>query len=325
LVALVTRQLRAELFDDVGAVLGEGPLWDSRTGELSWVDILSGVVHVYDRQGEGRTTYRVGGHVGAALPAVDGGWLLLTPDGFGFLDPAGVASSLLVVDPRPDLRFNDAKCDPSGQALAGTMRYDETAGSGSLYRLEVGPIDRGKGGPTPTARVLLHDVGLSNGLGWSPGGDTLYFIDTLTRSVVSHSYSPDGELGPPRVVVSLDASLGLPDGMCVDHDGNLWVALYGGGAVHCYRPDGQLETVVSLPVSHPTSVTFGGPEGGRIFITTAGGSGTPEGTGAGGVWTIDPGVQGPPTTPWRGSVGQFEPADVHRVPVEHSRRGVTRE
>jgi sugar lactone lactonase YvrE len=316
-VSPVTRQLRAELLDDVGAVLGEGPLWDSRTGELSWVDILSGVVHVHDRQGEGRTTYEVGGHVGAALPALEGGWLLLTADGFDFLDRTGTVSSLRVVDPRPELRFNDAKCDPSGQALAGTMRYDEAAGSASLYRLEVGPID----GSTPTARVLLHHVGLSNGLGWSPGGDTLYFIDTLTGAVVSHDYSPDGDLGSPREVVSIDAALGVPDGLCVDREGNLWVALYGGGAVHCYRPDGRLHTVVSLPVSHPTSVTFGGPEGNRLFITTAGGSGTPQCTGAGGLWSLEPGVPGPPATPWGGSVRQFAPAAVHQVPVTHSSKG----
>jgi sugar lactone lactonase YvrE len=324
-VALVTRHLRAELLDDVGAVLGEGPLWDSRTEELSWVDILSGVVHVHDWHGERRSTYEVGGHVGAALPAVEDGWLLLTRDGFGFLDRAGLVSSLLVVDARPELRFNDAKCDPSGQALAGTMRYDEAAGSASLYRLEVGPIDDEGGGSTPTARVLRRDVGLSNGLGWSPAGDTLYFIDTSTRTVVRHPYSSDGDLGPPAEVVSIDPSLGLPDGMCVDHDGNLWVSLYGGGAVHCYRPDGQLDTVVSLPVSHTTSVTFGGPDGSRLFITTAGGSGTPQGTGAGGLWAVDPGVQGPPATPWRGSVRQFAPSAVHHVPVTHSSKGTSRE
>jgi sugar lactone lactonase YvrE len=292
----VTRHLQAELLDDVGAVLGEGPLWDSRTGELSWVDILSGDVHVHDQHGERLRTYQIGGHVGAALPAVEDGWLLVTADGFGFLDRAGHVSSLLAVDTRPELRFNDAKCDPSGQALAGTMRYDETAGSASLYRLEVGT------GSTLTARVLLRNVGLSNGLGWSPDGDTLYYIDTLTRAVVSHSYAPEQDhLGPAREVVALDQGLGLPDGMCVDHDGNLWVALYGGGAVHCYRPDGHLHTVVTLPVTHPTSVTFGGPEGSRLFITTAGGSGAPQGSGAGGLWAVDPGVQGPPATPWRRS------------------------
>jgi sugar lactone lactonase YvrE len=324
-VSLVTRHLRADLLDDVGAVLGEGPLWDSRTGELSSVDILSGVVHVHDADGQRRSTYEVGGHVGAALPAVENGWLLLTKDGFCFLDRAGIVSSLLVVDARPELRGNDAKCDPSGQALAGTMRYDEAAGSASLYRLEVGPIDGAEGNSTPTARVLLRKVGLSNGLGWSPGGDTLYFIDTLTGAVVRHSYSPDGDLGPPVEVVAIDAAFGVPDGMCVDREGNLWVALYGGGAVHCYRPDGQLDTVVRLPVSHTTSVTFGGPDGSRLFITTAGGSGAPEGTGAGGLWAVDPGVPGPPATRWRGSVRQFAPTAVHRVPVTHSGEGTNHE
>jgi sugar lactone lactonase YvrE len=295
----MVRHLKAELVDDMRAVLGEGPAWDGETGELVTVDILSGTVHIHDGVGRRRAVYDVGGHVGSALPAANGGWLLVTGDGFAFLERDGSVRDLLaVVADQPDLRFNDAKCDPWGQALAGTMRYDETAGSATLYRLEAA-----FGGEPPSrfrARVLLDHLGLANGLGWSAEGDTLYFIDSLSRTVASHPYRGDGDqLGPRRVLVVIDEGQGLPDGMCVDETGGLWVALYGGGVVQRFRPDGELDTVVSLPVANPTSVAFGGVDGDRLFITTAGRQEAADGKGAGGLWAVDPGTSGRPATLWR--------------------------
>ena len=299
------RRLTAELIDSAGAVLGEGPAWDARTGELVWVDLLSGSVRIHDGNGDHRTTLAVGGHVSSALPAEEGGWLLTTADGFALLDRDGSVEPLLaVVDGRPELRFNDAKCDPWGRALAGTMRYDEQPGSATLYRLESIPADGGSATPGWGARPLLEGIGLSNGLGWSADGGTFYFIDTLARSVASYPYRADDDhLGPRHQVVAVEPAAGLPDGMCVDATGSLWVALYGGGAVHRYTPEGVLDTVVSLPVPGPTSVAFGGPRGDRLFITTGGGWGRPNSSGAGGLWSVDPGTTGPPATPWRAPEG----------------------
>jgi sugar lactone lactonase YvrE len=298
---VLTRPLEARLLDDTGAVLGEGPSWDDRTGELVCVDILAGLVRLYAADGDRRATYDVGGHVAAALPAEDDGWLLLTADGFARLRRDGSISPLLDVEAgRPELRFNDAKCDPWGQALAGTMRYDETAGSGTLYRLEGSGNDGCGGG---VARVLLSNLGLANGMGWSPDGRLLYFIDSLAGTITAYPYAPDQALGVPTVVVTIDAGAGMPDGLCVDAAGGLWVALYGGGVVHRYRPDGGLDGVVALPVPHPTSVAFGGPSGDRLFITTAGGAGRGA-DGVGGLWAVDPGIGGPPATPWRVGVGR---------------------
>ena len=294
----MVRHLTAELFDDVGAALGEGPSWDQRTEELVSVDILGGRVFLHDAAGNPTATFDVGGHVGAALPAEAGGWLLVRAEGFSHLLRDGSLRPVLAIQSDPELRFNDAKCDPHGQALAGTMRYDETAGSGALYRLEVNP-GNGASAPAVVARVLLAQVGLSNGLGWSAAGDTLYFIDSLARSVTCYAYRPDAALGAPRQVVAIEPALGLPDGLCVDDDGALWVALFGGAAVHRYRPDGRLDTVVHVPVARTTSVTFGGVAGDRLFITTAGGDGRGEVRGAGGLWSVDPGTSAPPATPWR--------------------------
>jgi len=301
----MTRELQAELVADVGAVLGEGPAWDGRRQELVWVDILGGTVHVHDADGRRLARYETGGHVGSVLPADDGGWLVVTGDGFGRLDRQGVVRSFLdITADRPELRFNDAKCDPWGRALAGTMRYDETAGSATLYRLEATVAEDPSQPTTWTARVLLDHLGLANGLGWSGDGRTMYFIDSLAGTVASYRYGPEEPvLGERRLVVALDGAEGLPDGMCVDVTGCLWVAVYGGAAVKRFRPDGELDTVVQLPVPTVTSVAFGGVGGDRLFITTAGGDGRPDGSGRGGLWAVDPGTSGLPTTVWRDPTG----------------------
>jgi sugar lactone lactonase YvrE len=300
------RPLEARLLHDTGAVLGEGPSWDERTDELVCVDILAGLVRLYGPDGDPRAIYDVGGHVAAALPAEDDGWLLLTADGFVRLRRDGSIRTVLDVEAgRPELRFNDAKCDPWGRALAGTMRYDETTGSGTLYRLEGSGGNGDSGG---VARVLLSNLGLANGMGWSPDGRFLYFVDSLPGTITAFPYAPDEELGVPTLVVSIDAATGMPDGLCVDAAGGLWVALYGGGAVHRYRPDGTLDRVVALPVLHPTSVAFGGLSGDRLFITTAG-QDRRGAVGAGGLWAVEPGIGGSPATPWRDRVGHVSTAD----------------
>jgi len=208
----MTRQLQAELLDDVGAILGEGPSWDARTNELVTVDILSGTVHLNDAQGGRKASHQVGGHVGSALPAEEGGWLIVRADGFALLNTDGSVAPLLTVEAdRPELRFNDAKCDPWGQALAGTMRYDEAPGSGRLYRLERDLSHGPEGAAALWARVLLDGVGLSNGLGWNAGGDTLYFIDSLTGIVGCYPYAPDiRSLGSCRQVVAIAPTHRLP-------------------------------------------------------------------------------------------------------------------
>jgi sugar lactone lactonase YvrE len=291
------RHLSAELADRAGARLGEGPAWDAARGELVWVDILSGLVVRTAEGGSRLGVLEVGVHVGAVLPAQGGGWLLAAVDGFRFLHRDGTCEHVLPVEhDRPDLRFNDGKCDPAGRALAGSMRYDEQPGHATLYRLDNGPV----------AVPLLTAQGLCNGLGWSPDGLTFYYNDTLTGAVAVYRYDPaSGDLGPGRQLVHVDETLGAPDGLCVDDSGAIWIALWGGGAVHRYRPDGTLDTVIRLPVPHVTSVAFGGAHADRLYITTAGGAGVggPAGDGAGALYVAEPGITGPPATPWRPVAG----------------------
>ncbi len=282
----------ADLVDDAGATLGEGPVWDPAVDALVWVDVTEGRVHLSEADGRRRRTYQVPTHVGAALPAAGGGWLLATADGFGRLAGDGAVQEVLDVHAGdPGIRFNDAACDPQGRALAGTMRYDEQPGDAVLYRLDPDPSRGWRAVP------LRVDQGLCNGIGWSPDGSTLYFVDSLAHRIDACEYDPaTGAVGHARVLADVSPDDGLPDGLCVDAEGGIWVAVHGGGQVRRYTPAGDLDGVVEVPVRAVTCPAFGGADLRRLYVTTAAASGEP---GSGGLWAADPGVTGLPATPWR--------------------------
>ncbi|GAA2897896.1 SMP-30/gluconolactonase/LRE family protein [Streptomyces mexicanus] len=239
------------------AALGEGPTWDPAAGHLIWVDILSSRVHTYDPASGRRTVRATGQHVGAAKPRAGGGLVLNLRDGVGLTEPDGTFRWLHRA-PVPGRRGNDAAIAPDGALWAGTMRYDESAGGGTLTRLT------GEG----TADVVLDDVTVSNGTGWSPDGRLMYYVDTPTRRI--DVFDVDG----PRVVnrrpvARVEEGAGFPDGLTVDADGCVWVALWDGGAVRRYTPAGDLDRVIELPVPRPTACAFGGPDLTDLYVTTA--------------------------------------------------------
>ena len=272
--------------------LGEGPQWDARTGRLSWVDITAGQVHALESTGA-RRRYDIGQHVGAALPAADGGWLLATRGGFARLSEDGTIDPVLDVVADAGIRFNDAKADPRGRAFGGTMAYDNAPGRGALYRLD----------PGPTATVVRGGLTISNGLDWSAAGDVFWFIDSGTQSVRSFDYDiATGAVGDELSRIEVDTAVGMPDGLCVDAEGGVWVAMWGGSAVHGYGPDGRLTTIVELPVSQPTSCVFGGPDLDVLYITSAAyrlGARAESEPLAGSVFSARVGVSGRPATPWK--------------------------
>ena len=288
------RVLEAKLWQEADAVLGEGPSWDSKANRLSWVDILSSVVHVADPEGNALASYELPGHVGAALPAAEGGWLVALSDRLAHPGESGTLTDLAPLEAHlPGNRANDAKCDPAGRAWVGTMSYDESLVRGALYQV----------GADGQPAVVIEGVGIANGLGWSPDGCTMYFIDTVTHEIRAHSYDiATGSVGQPRPVVRIDPADGHPDGMCTDDDGCLWVALFAGGCVRRYTPEGELDTIVRVPATYTTSCCFGGTAGDRLFITTAtrdlDESGKLREPLSGSVWAVEPGVTGPPATPW---------------------------
>ncbi|MFG3284489.1 SMP-30/gluconolactonase/LRE family protein [Streptomyces sp. NPDC048111] len=241
------------------AALGEGPTWDAASGRLIWVDILSSRIHTYHPGTGRRTVMPTEQHVGAAKPRAGGGLVVNLRDGIGLYGPEGSRSfRWLLRDPVPGRRANDAAVAPDGALWAGTMRYDEAPGGGTLARVA----------PDGRSTTVLGDVSVSNGIGWSPDGQLMYYIDTPTRTVDVFDF--DGQLAHNRKpFTSVETGAGHPDGLTVDAAGGVWVALWDGGAVHRYAPDGSLDHVVELPVRRPTACAFGGPGLTDLYITSA--------------------------------------------------------
>lgn len=280
-----------EVVAEAGAELGEGPVWDTRTGRLVWVDIPSGRVFLTDVRSGVSEVIQAPLPVGAVAPRAAGGFIAALEDGFWVLGDGPPRPLARIPEARPGLRFNDGTCDPAGRFWAGTMASSGAPGAGALYRLDV----------DGTATRVLDGVTLSNGLAWSSDGGTLFYIDTPTRRIDAFDCTPaTGEIGNRRSVVHLAPEAGLPDGMTIDAQGGLWVALWGGGAVHRYL-DGRLDRVIGLPVSQPTSCAFGGDDFDELFVTSAADELTAEQRDAqplaGAVFRLRPGVRGlPPAT-----------------------------
>ncbi|MFD3502644.1 SMP-30/gluconolactonase/LRE family protein [Streptomyces sp. NPDC058678] len=239
------------------ATLGEGPTWDAAAGRLLWIDILGSRVNTYDPVSGRRTSRTTEQHVGAVKPRADGGVVLNLRDGVGLLDPDDTFRWLRH-EPVPGRRANDAAVAPDGSLWAGTMRYDEAPGGGTLSRIT------GDG----TADVVLDDVAVSNGTGWSPDGRLMYYIDSPTRRVDVFDFA-DGRPLNRRPLVEIEEGAGFPDGLTVDADGCVWVALWDGGAVRRYTPGGELERVIDLPTPRVTACAFGGADLTDLYITTA--------------------------------------------------------
>lgn len=236
------------------ADLAEGPLWDDERQCLWWVDIEIGAIH---RDDELVTHLDV--PVGAVALREDGNLLLAAGLGFATYDvDSGALDWIGTVD--SGRRMNDAKCDPAGRLLAGTLVPEEQAGQAALYRLEGNKV----------SEVLLHAT-ISNGMGWSPDGSVMYYIDTpLDRVDVFDYDAASGAMGGRRTFLDLSDYTGRPDGMAVDVEGCLWIAMARGGtSIRRFTPTGELDRVVELPVSTPTSVAFGGPGLGDLYITTS--------------------------------------------------------
>lgn len=276
----------------------EGPAWDDTTNSLVFVDITAGLVHRWEHANGRLTTLDVGQPVGAAIPRSCGGLVVALRDGIGVID--GSASSPLIVAPiegevRANL-MNDAKCDSRGRLWAGTTHEAERAGAGNLYRIDA----------NHSWRRMVDGVTISNGLGWSIDDKRMYYVDSATRRIDQFDFDVEcGEVRNRQTFVSVDAADGvMPDGLTVDADGCVWVALWGGGAVRRYTPDGRLDCEVRLPVAQVTSCAFGGPHLDELFVTTAaigvGRVSRAAQPGAGGLFRIEPGVSGRAAVPFSG-------------------------
>jgi sugar lactone lactonase YvrE len=197
---------------------GEGPVWSPRWGGLRWVDMLAGDVLTLTVDGA-VTRRHVGTVVAAVRPRRDGGAVLAVERGFALEAPDGTLTVLDPVWTDDGVRMNEGGCDPDGRFWCGSMAYDQAPGAAAMYRLE----------PDGSVRVAFEGVTVSNGLEWSPDGSLAYYDDTATHRVDVFDYDSAAGLTGRRPFVTLPDD-GNPDGLTVDAEGGVWVALHGGGA-----------------------------------------------------------------------------------------------
>jgi sugar lactone lactonase YvrE len=266
-------------------LLGEGPGWDARERRLLFVDIHGEVVHRYDPEADSLETFPVGEPVGAVAPREAGGLVLAVRSGFATLDTASglVTAGGRVDEGLPGGRMNDGKCDPAGRFWAGTQSSEPSARRSGLYRLDC----------DGSVAQMLDGVGVSNGLEWSRDGQTLFYVDTAEAGVDAFDYDvATGALSNRRRFVDVAPEHGAPDGLTLDEEGGLWLALFGGSAVHRYTADGVLAGVIDVPASLVTSCAFGGDGLDDLYITTAAHRLERPERNAGALFRARPGVRG---------------------------------
>ena len=252
---------RSRLRLSVRAEHAEGPLWDAATACLWWVDITAERVHCFDPQSSEDRSWATGGQPGGVVLDATGQPVVASPEGLAVLDRATGKLDLRVPieQDRPENRGNDIKVDSRGRAWVGTMAFDKRPGNAALYRVEGDRVTR-----------VVDGLTISNGPAFDEPRGRLYLADTALYAIDVFDLDPaTGDLDGRRRFLDFRGEQLWPDGKTVDDDGMLWVALGRAGAVHRYRPDGALDGVVEVPTSNPTSVAFGGSDGGDLYITTS--------------------------------------------------------
>ncbi len=253
----------AEVVYPIQAIVGEGSYWDQDNQRLLWVDILGHKIYAFDPRTRCNSGFDLGVDIGTVVMTNSGLWAYADQDGIGFLDPrtGKIRHGAKPEAKNPLIRFNDGKCDPRGTLWAGTMAYNCEKGAGTLYEIDVdGKVEE-----------KIVNVTISNGLVWSDDCKNFYYIDSLTYEI--HQYDYDigtGGIQNERVVAKIDKDIGLPDGMAIDAENHLWVALFDGGKVIRINPEtGKTVFEISVPAPKVTSCAFGGADLDELYITTA--------------------------------------------------------
>ena len=269
--------------------LGEGPVWDPKTGVLSWVDITPGRLHTYDPARGMHTTFDCGQPLGAAIPRQGGGYVCAVKEGVALADPGSPPSAWLARGwVPPTHRLNDAACDPAGRLWVGSTALEFGSRPGALHRVE----------PDGSVRTMLEPVQFANGIAFSPDASALYLIDSLAHVLLAFDFDNDaGTLSEARRVLVFDPAEGLADGLAVDAHGGLWVARYGASTVERYEPSGELTERIVLPALQPTCPGFATNGTNHLYVTTAWqfmeADARDEDQGA--LFRLEPGVGGAPT------------------------------
>jgi sugar lactone lactonase YvrE len=292
----VTEELTVDIVFDAHAGIAEGPLWDERLQELVWTDIPRECVHFTDIATGQDKAADVGTWVGCIVARASGGYALGTAQEFWITDTDELARPQAKFRITDDtlVRANDGKCDAAGRFFAGTAAQDGRWGTGALYRLD----------PDHSVNLVLPGVTCANGIGWSLDSRTMYYVDTPTYRIDAFDFDPgSGTVSKRRIFAGVEGG-GRPDGLCVDSEGCIWVAIWLGWEVRRYAPDGRLLQRVKVPAAKPSSCAFGGPNLDVLCITSASDglmkaqrAAQPH---AGAIFACSPGVQGLPAAQFAG-------------------------
>jgi len=276
--------------------VGENPLFDARTNRLYWIDVReTPAIHALDLASGAERRWPSKEDIGSIALTRGDQLVAGLRSGFAFFDPSNGTWSP-IADPEADLprnRMNDGKCDPAGRFWCTSMNPESGLAEGSLYVLE----------PDLSHRRVHGGYFTPNGIAWSPDGGTMYIADTRRGAIFAFAFDAlRGTLGERRIFADLGAMPGGPDGATVDAQGGLWSAQFDGACLVRYAADGRMDRVVRLPVSKPTSCTFGGPDYRDLYVTTAtrglDGSARASQPLAGRVLVVDVGMQGLPPVPF---------------------------
>jgi sugar lactone lactonase YvrE len=276
-------------------VLGEVPRWHTGENALYWIDAFKPAVHRFDPASGQVESWTPPEKLGSFAPSAGGGLIIAGRNGFALYDPRS-GKFERIADPENKAEeniLNDGRCDSRGRFWVGSMTKTMKSASGKLYRVDKGRVD-----------ALDDDIWVSNGVAWSPDETTLYFADSHVHTIFAYDYDlAAGTIGKRRVFVDAKGQAGVPDGASIDAEGYLWSAMFDGGYIARFAPDGRLDRTVPMPVSRATACTFGGPDLRTMYVTTARFRLAPEKLAAeayaGGLLALDVGVAGVPEPMYR--------------------------
>lgn len=298
IIACTVEKSKVELVLDTKSALGEGAIWNPKNNLLYWVNITGETLNIYNPATCENKELRTGQSTSSVVPSESGKVIVSLQNGIYQMD-ISTGSKKFIVDPDSIItenRYNDGKCDPAGRFWVGTMRSGGEENNGALYRFD------GDG----SAHLMLEGVSISNGIVWSHDHTKMYYIDTPTRKVQAFDYDNEtGTISNGHVAIEIPKETGAPDGMTIDENGNLWIALWGGAAVSCWNPEtGDLIDKIEVPAMNVTSCAFGDDDFGTLYITSATQGLEKEALEkyplSGGLFKVSPGVKGVPAYFFKG-------------------------
>ncbi len=253
-----------ELEYEIESLLGEGAIWNYKTNELYWIDILGKQFFIYNPKTKRNKSFKMPSQIGTVVPYTKSEVIVALQDGIYKFNTINKKLTLFVDTESKliDNRFNDGKCDPAGNLWVGSMNtIDNKKPSGSLYKItKEGVVDK-----------KISEVKISNGIVWTKEEKTMYYIDTPTGVIKAYDYNiKSGNISNERIAVVVPESIGFPDGMAIDEEGMLWVGLWNGNGLGRFNPKtGELISKIEVPAHNVTACAFGGENLETLYITTA--------------------------------------------------------